>query len=351
MGKLVALTLLAATAAVLSLLGSGTNEISDQNGPILTKEGSPVESWVYDAFQKWSVKHKRLYRSSSEKAYRLNIFRDNILLIKQHNKQNRSFTLAINKFADLTQEEFKAKLLTLKPELKISYKPVYLSPDNLPDAIDWRDQGIVSPVKDQRQCGSCWAFSAIASVEGLAAQQQGHLTEFSEQQLVDCSKDQGNMGCNGGWMDNAFRYVEKSGIQTEDSYQYAGVDQKCQAQGQPAFKITGLNDVPANDNDQLAAAVAQRVVSVGVEADKFYFQFYRTGVVDDPKCGTELDHGVAVVGYGTDSNTHKPFWLVKNSWGSDWGDNGYIRILKETGRSEGICGIAKVVSYPTAQNT
>eukprot|EP01016_Furgasonia_blochmanni_P014928 TRINITY_DN1798_c0_g1_i3.p2 TRINITY_DN1798_c0_g1~~TRINITY_DN1798_c0_g1_i3.p2 ORF type:complete len:239 (+),score=111.98 TRINITY_DN1798_c0_g1_i3:60-719(+) len=189
--KLIAIAAVAAAIAAISLFGfqcpHKARQQQEQNGPILTRDGTPVESWIYDAFHHWTQKHTKLYGSLNEKAYRLNVFRDNLLYIKQHRAEGHSYTLGINQFADLTQEEFRARYLTLKPELKKTNKVVELPTNDLPASVDWRANGAVAPIKNQGQCGSCWAFSAVAALEGLAAIKQGHLTQFSEQQLVDLS--------------------------------------------------------------------------------------------------------------------------------------------------------------------
>eukprot|EP01016_Furgasonia_blochmanni_P026317 TRINITY_DN27_c0_g1_i1.p1 TRINITY_DN27_c0_g1~~TRINITY_DN27_c0_g1_i1.p1 ORF type:complete len:421 (-),score=148.91 TRINITY_DN27_c0_g1_i1:54-1316(-) len=345
MAKTAVLALLVVVGALVALQNhSNTNTKLNTATPSVE-----VESWVYDLFTHWTQKNGRLYGSVEEKNYRLLVFRQNVLKIKEHNKQGKSYSLAVNQFADLTAEEFKAKYLTLKAPSQRTLNVTYLDTTNAPDSVDWREQGIVGKVKDQGQCGSCWAFSAIASIEGLYAQKNGHIQTFSEQQLVDCSRPQGNLGCNGGLMDSAFKYVKQHGLQTEDQYPYTARDGKCHdSSATSTFTINGFRDVPTNDNDQLAAAVAQGVVSVAIEADTQEFQFYSSGVLDSAQCGTQLDHGVVVVGFGTTDNGID-YWVVRNSWGANWGDNGYVKILRQKGKGAGICGIAKMASYPTAQ--
>jgi len=259
--------------------------------------------------------------------------------------------LALNSFADLTSAEFRARYLSLDQRPMNANRTknvVELNTTNLPDRIDWRDKGIVTPVKDQKQCGSCWAFSATGSLEGVYALKAGQLASFSEQQLVDCSRGEGNEGCNGGLMDYAFEYVRDNGIQSEDSYKYTARDGKCVAdKTKVVTKISGYADVTANDEDALAAAVAQHPVSVAIEADSIVFQFYSSGVIESNSCGTNLDHGVLAVGYDSNpANKDKPHWKVKNSWGAGWGDKGYVKILKQGGKTKGICGIAEMASYP-----
>jgi len=224
-------------------------------------------------------------------------------------------------------------------------KILNLPTTSLPTSVDWRTQGIVTPVKDQGQCGSCWSFSATGSVEGAYAQKTGKLVSLSEQQLVDCSTAQGNQGCNGGLMDYAFQYIiSNNGITTEANYPYTATGPNaCQTSlaSQTAATISSFQDVPQSDENALQSAVAQQPVSVAIEADQQAFQFYSGGVLT-AACGKNLDHGVLAVGYGTDNGVN--YWLVKNSWGSSWGEQGYIRLV----RGQDQCGIAESASYPIA---
>ncbi|RYG50181.1 hypothetical protein EON67_05740, partial [archaeon] len=212
---------------------------------------------------------------------------------------------------------------------------------------DWVAKGAVTPVKNQGDCGSCWSFSTTGSVEGAHFIATGKLVSLSEQQLVDCSGAEGNNGCNGGLMDYAFEYIIKNkGICSEESYPYTGTDGKCKKCTAVAT-ITGYKDVPTNSETSLVAAIAERPVSVAIEADQSSFQFYSGGVLT-AACGTSLDHGVLAVGYGTLSGND--YYKVKNSWGPDWGMSGYVllgRGSKFNGNS-GQCGIQSQPSYPTA---
>eukprot|EP01017_Pseudomicrothorax_dubius_P026176 TRINITY_DN28_c0_g2_i2.p1 TRINITY_DN28_c0_g2~~TRINITY_DN28_c0_g2_i2.p1 ORF type:complete len:368 (+),score=90.71 TRINITY_DN28_c0_g2_i2:127-1230(+) len=304
------------------------------------------ESWIVSAFHKWTAKHNKVYVSFQESAYRLRVFRDNVLKIKAITDEGRPYTLAINKFADLTQEEFASRYLGYKaPTRERNF--VTLNTTNIPDSIDWRQKNAVNPVKDQGMCGSCWAFSTTGSVEGIVAITKGTLLSFSEQQLVDCSGSYGNEGCNGGLMDQAFQYIIDNGIEQENDYPYKGTDQKCKYDASKAdHTVKGYTDVPENDEDQLTAAIANQPVSVAIEADRMVFQFYSGGIIDSKSCGTDLDHGVLAVGYGAESG--KNYYIVKNSWGGDWGEKGYVRIGRHGGKGPGICGIAEMASYPTA---
>ena len=215
--------------------------------------------------------------------------------------------------------------------------------DDLPTEFDpvkqWPECPSLKEIRDQSTCGSCWAFSATGSLEGGNFVANGKLISLSEQQLVDC--DTKSSGCNGGLMDNAFQYVMKKGLCTEEDYPYHAKDEDCKDDKcTAAIQIKGYEDVPEMDGEALKAAVSKAPVSVAVEADSAVFQMYTGGVVDSTACGTSLNHGVLAVGY-TDE-----YWIVKNSWGASWGDKGYIKIAyKATGA--GICGINQMNSYPT----
>ncbi len=220
------------------------------------------------------------------------------------------------------------------------------NPADLPASVDWSAAGAVTPIKNQGQCGSCWSFSTTGSVEGINFIKTGTLVSLSEQQLVDCSGAEGNMGCNGGLMDNAFQYIiSNNGICSEDSYPYTAAQGTCQTCTAVAT-ITGYQDVPANDETSLMTAIAQQPVSVAVEADQASFQFYSSGVMT-AACGTALDHGVLAVGYGTDGSGND-YYKVKNSWGASWGDKGYILLGRGAAYgNNGQCGIQMQPSYPT----
>jgi C1A family cysteine protease len=306
--------------------------------------GTLAESGYEFLFTKWAKEHNKEYETK-DFFQRYHIFRENLDFVMAENSQNRSYELAMNQFGDLTWDEFKAQRMGYRRDLNSEARSLNEFPfmdkivgDEVAAAIDWRDKGIVTPVKDQGSCGSCWAFSATGSLEGAYAQAKGRLLSFSEQQLVDCSGPQGNNGCGGGLMDRAFNYWKINGACLEADYAYTARNGVCKTGCLGYAKVAKYTDV-AHSETSLLDAVNIGPISVAIEPDQQGFQFYKSGVFQGP-CGTSLDHGVLVVGYGDDAGM--PYWLVKNSWGPRWGEAGYIRI----GRNRNLCGIANEPSYP-----
>lgn len=299
-------------------------------------------------FESWQTKFGKSYKCPAEKFYRLAVFYKNFKDVEAHNNSNSSFTRELNMFADMTQEEFSTKMLGYRFSDRVRNEvPMVENILEQPASIDWRVKGAVTPIKDQGQCGSCWAFSAIGAMEGMWFQAKGSLISLSEQQLVDCSTAQGNHGCNGGLMDYAFTYIKTAGVQLESTYPYTAQDGRCKGPGTPAATCSSYTDI-AKSEAALAAASAARVVSVAVDAQRW--SSYSRGVMTHNQCGTQLDHGVTLVGYGSvsEGNDAKNFWIVKNSWGTRWGESGYIRLERGiTASSKGTCGICMAASYPT----
>ncbi|RZS13179.1 hypothetical protein BHM03_00044717 [Ensete ventricosum] len=294
------------------------------------------------------AKHGRTYANESEKSYRLGVFTRNLDYVNAFRLAgNRSYTVGLNGFADLTEEEFFAAYTTTKLRPSDgSYpglKPFRYANVTAPSSIDWRDKGAVTDVKNQRNCGSCWAFSAVASIEGINQIVKGSLISLSEQQLFAC--DDNDDGCAGGLHYRAFSYVvDNGGITTEENYPYQPQLVACDAtkESDHAVTITGYEIVPRNDEKSLMKAVANQPVSVSIDAHEI--KSYSGGIFDG-SCGTNLNHEVTLVGYDTDEDG-TAYWIAKNSWGTDWGDDGYLLIAKDVAEKEGRCGLAIRASYP-----
>jgi cathepsin L len=300
----------------------------------------------YQAFFSSFVKKYNKKYTHDEFFPRYNIFKANYNFIRNHNKGKHTYSMAINEFADMTFTEFHSKMTGYKridrSHLRAQNAP-HKALKHVAASVDWRQKNAVTPVKNQQQCGSCWAFSTTGSTEGAHAIKTGNLVSLSEQQLVDCSGPQGNQGCNGGLMDQGFQYIiTNNGITTEAAYPYTASQGTCNTNVTSAATLSSFVDVTSGSETDLLSAVNIGPVSIAIEADQQCFQFYSGGILSDPSCGMQLDHGVLVVGYGTDSSTNTPYWIVKNSWGASWGEAGYIRLIR--GKNE--CGIAQEASYP-----
>lgn len=300
----------------------------------------------------YKAEHGKEYERSEDLVRRA-IWEKNVDIVAKHNAQaskgTHTYTLEMNKYADMTSEEFVNMYNGYKQsegEKQQALKTFHMPKDfKVPDSVDWRTQGYVTPIKDQKQCGSCWAFSAVASLEGQHFNKTGQLVSLSEQNLVDCSGAQGNQGCNGGLMDQAYDYIKaNNGIDTEQSYPYAGVDQSCRYDAKNVgATVTGYTDIPTGDETALTAAIAAvGPIAVAIDASHITFQLYKEGVYYAPLCSsTALDHGVTAVGYGAVSG--KDYYIVKNSWGTVWGMKGYILMSRN---KKNNCGIATSASYP-----
>ena len=323
------------------------------------------EEWrMFLDFQERFSKH---YKNCHDKDTRFQIFRSNLRDILHHNyDRTQNFTMGINQFTDLTQDEFQSLYIgtfhtkivsqseSAESEELGSYgcKSFSASASGTPRSVDWRSKGIVNAIRDQGQCGSCWAFASTANAESAWAISTGDLLDLSEEYLVDCATGVGyfNMGCNGGNPDSAFKYMINKGQCAESSYPYkAGVTKtagKCETEicEQSSVHFSGCMDVAPNDQVSLQAAVAKQPVVVAIEADTRYFQSYSGGILDATSCGTNLDHAVEIVGYGTENGID--YWNVRNSWGNTWGEDGYFRIKKSSSTNDiGICGIAAEPSF------
>jgi len=278
----------------------------------------------------------------------LQTFADNFDMIESHNAGNSSYKMGLNKFSHLTLDEFHAEvnLGGIKRPAMRQNNAVHVASASTPASVDWTTTSAVSPVKNQGSCGSCWSFSATGGIEGAYYKKTGAGTSLSEQQLVSCDKV--DAACNGGWMDDAFAFAKKNGgLCTESAYPYtsgSGTVAACKTTCSNVANTapSSWTDVTAGDLNGLTSAVAQQPVSVAIQANQAAFQSYKSGVLTG-KCGQNLDHGVLAVGYGTWTDG-TPYWKVKNSWGTDWGMDGYILIERS---SSDLCGILDAASYPT----
>ena len=318
---------------------------------VLTSFLDETDEWKQ--FSNFQERFSKRYNTLEETENRFQIFRTNLRNIILHNLDyTQNFTMGINQFTDLTPEEFKEKYIGgVRTEVgSYGCKSFSSSASGAPASIDWRQKGVVNPVRDQGQCGSCWAFATTANAESVWAISSGQLLDLSEEFLVDCASGVGyfNMGCNGGQPNSAFKYMINNGQCTESSYPYkagttktAGTCQKCTA---APVHFSGCYDVTPKDQISLMAAVAKQPVVIAIEADTRYFQSYSGGILDSPNCGTALDHAVEIVSYGTENGVD--YWNVRNSWGTSWGESGYVRIKRTSSTNDiGICGVAAEPSF------
>merc|ERR1712168_593566 len=296
-------------------------------------------------WEAFKTKFERSYSSVEEHNLRRLIFADNLLLIESHNLEHElgchTYTLGVNQFADLTGDEFQRQFNGFKP-IQGKEAQAHQIVGDAPDTMDWRTKGLVTPIKDQGQCGSCWAFAAVATMEG-AWKKAGHsLTSLSEQQLVDCVTV--DYGCNGGLPSDGIAWAKKHGMAAETAYPYHARDGRCKHNQKAVANFTGLINVQQTEADLKDAVGMVGPVAVGIDASHYSFQLYHGGVYHESRCSnTQLDHGVTVIGYGTESG--KDYWLVKNSWGSTWGEKGYIKMWRN---HKNMCGIATNACYAKA---
>ncbi|CAM6096264.1 unnamed protein product [Calypogeia fissa] len=310
-------------------------------------------------FQAFMKKYGKSYSGESY-AHRLRVFTDNLLKAVEHQALDLGAVHGITKFSDLTEEEFETRYTGLKitegrkAGVESGASAPTLPTDNLPENFDWRDFGAVTDVKDQGSCGSCWAFSAAGGLESANFLATGNLISLSEQQLVDCDhmcdaedKYACDSGCNGGLMTTAFEYIKSAGgLMAQSDYKYTGVDGKCKFDANKIkVKVANFTELPQADEEQMAAyLVNYGPLSVGINAA--FMQTYIGGVSCPLLCNKRnLDHGVLIVGYAERGFApirlgYKPYWIIKNSWGANWGDHGYYKICR--GYNE--CGVGAMVS-------
>ncbi|CAN7071398.1 unnamed protein product [Brassica oleracea var. botrytis] len=305
--------------------------------PVVSHSGRRSNVEVGFIFQTWLSTHGKSYVNAlEERQRRFEIFKDNLRFVDQHNAKNLSYQLGLTRFADLTVEEYRDLSSgrhdnePIQRARRVSHRYVSLPRDQLPESVDWRKEGAVTAVKDQGSCSNCWAFSSVAAVEGINKIVTGELISLSEQQLVDCNT--GNYGCDGrGYMDISFKFLINNniGLVSQIDYPYKAVQGNCNHNEKSAnkvVKIDGYEDLPVNDEMSLKKAVA-----------------HQPGVYNGP-CGTQLDHAVVIVGYGSENG--QDYWIVKNSWGTIWGEAGFGKMARNIQDPAGICGITLVASYP-----
>jgi cathepsin L len=284
------------------------------------------------------------FYASEEFFHRYNAFKANMDYVNQWNAKKSPTVLGLTNLADLTNAEYRAIYLGTHIDVTSTYVPIIEEVTPLAATVDWRTSGAVTPIKDQGQCGSCWSFSATGAIEGIYKIKMGKLVSVSEQNLMDCSTAYGNQGCNGGLMTAAFQYVvANKGIDTEASYPYTVKQGTCHySVANIGATIAGYKNVAAGSEAALITAINTQPVSVAIDASHNSFQLYKTGTYYEPACSSSrLDHGVLAIGYGTD--TTGDYFLVKNSWGTGWGIQGFIQMARGKNNN---CGIATQAAYP-----
>nr|GLL48380.1 cysteine proteinase 15A-like [Ipomoea trifida] len=319
-------------------------------------------------FSLFKSKYGKSYGTQEEHDYRFSVFKANLRRAKRHQLLDPSAVHGVTKFSDLTPKEFRrtfhgvhksrANKLKLRLPADANKAPI-LPTDNLPTDFDWRDHGAVTGVKNQGSCGSCWSFSTTGALEGAHFLATGELVSLSEQQLVDCDhmcdpeeRDACDAGCNGGLMTTAYEYaLTAGGLERESDYPYTGIDGTCKFDKNKIVASVANFSVVSLDEDQIAANLVKHgPLSVGINA--VFMQTYIGGVSCPYICSKNLDHGVLLVGYGAAGYApirlkNKPYWIIKNSWGENWGEDGYYKIC----RGHDVCGVDSMVSTVTAVNT
>ncbi|VDL89774.1 unnamed protein product [Schistocephalus solidus] len=309
-----------------------------------------------ELWKAWKLAFKKNYFSMEEEIQRKRAFFNNLDFIIRHNQRYRhhleTYAVRLNEFSDLTPHEFAEKYLCLRGMalMKLRRQAAISLPLNgtLPDSVNWHEEGAVTSVKNQGQCGACWSFSANGAIEGAVQIKTGALRSLSEQQLMDCSWDYGNQGCNGGLMPQAFQYAQKYGVEAEVDYKYTAKDGVCRYRADLVVaNVTGYAELPHGDELSLQWAVATKgPISVGIDASDPGFMSYSHGVFVSKTCSPDaLNHGVLVIGYGTEDQL--PYWLVKNSWGRSWGEHGYVKMTRNRNN---MCGIASMARWTVGEN-
>lgn len=322
---------LIAGVSILALVGLvGLVSVSESSSRFL----SPIDLEAQE-FRMYLSQFNKKY-SGAEYEYRLSVFRDNCEIIRNHNALNSDVILAVNKFADLTHEEFKARYTSPHaPAENFFHTQEELEFQAPPPAVDWRDKGAVTDVGDQMNCTAGWAFAAVGAVEAAWQIAGNPLEDLSVQEILDCTTVRTSNGCKGGKVSDALLFVQMNNLTSDLIYPFIAYDMDCIPKNEALWisKIKTFSQVTPNNTQSLIAAVAVSPVAVAVEADQYVWQFYNSGVVYK-FCGTNTNHYALVVGYDYNAG----YYIVKNSWGQDWGESGYIR-LGQGGGSAGVCGI------------
>ncbi|KAL3744662.1 hypothetical protein ACJRO7_013863 [Eucalyptus globulus] len=324
-------------------------------------EGADLESSIHQtagytgparSFVDFALRYEKRYETAEEIKLRFDNYRENLKLIRSTNQKGLPYTLAVNRYADWSWEEFKTHRLGASQDCSATTKGSHqltdavLPDDVLPETKDWRKDGIVSPVKDQGQvCGACWSFSATGALEAAYHQAYGKGISLSEQQLLDCATAFNNHGCNGGLPSQAFEYIKyNGGLETEEAYPYTAQNGTCKFSARRvAVRVVDSVNISMGAEHELKHAVGMvRPVSVAFQATDL-FRHYKSGVFTSDACGStsmDVNHAVLAVGYGVENGV--PYWLIKNSWGESWGNKGYFKM----GMGKNMCGIATCASYP-----
>ncbi|KAG5879821.1 hypothetical protein JTB14_007673 [Gonioctena quinquepunctata] len=340
-------------------LNSASPKPQNVRAPVPVTTLSSAEELLQQEWGSFRTRFNKVYQSAEEESFRREIFFENRAKINRANEEyargKRSFVQQVNFYADMLLHEFTQSLNGYNrsisaPTIGIPQATAFIPSANVvfPESVDWREEGAVTPVKSQGKCAACWAFAAAGALEGHHFRKTGNLVEVSAQNLIDCTEPYGNSGCSGGIMDPAFEYVrDNNGVDSEQSYPFEEKTSQCRFRREDVVATcTGFVDIAEGDEKGLENALATiGPVTAAIDAGRDTFQFYSDGIYDDPECGNkaeQMNHAVLIVGYGQESDGKK-YWLVKNSYGPDWGMGGYVKIAKGNGNQ---CGIAIQASYP-----
>jgi cathepsin L len=329
---------------LVEALGLVEDIIAETNSQQPAEAPSDFPARVAAAWESFQEDFGKTY-DGLEQGARFEVFARNFARIEAHNARQNSYKLGVNQFTDLTADEFHALKGKRRPVVAIEESDVDFSATAPAPAIDWRTKNAVAPIKNQLGCGCDYAFAAVAAIEGVHAISSGSLAILSEQQIVDCSEPQGNQGCQGGGVDNSFTFVTSNGgIGTEVTYPFVGEQGVCQTNVTSIATIKSVVNLASGDETALLSAVNLNPVVAYVDSSQEAFQFYSMGILNDPTCGTAVDHAVLVVGYATDAKTSTNYWIIKNSWGPVWGLQGYALLKRDINQ----CGISTRMMYPVA---